>query len=58
MKLSKIGKEEKEMEMRGVEPRTFHMRSERSTTELQPRGKSEVYIFLNLIFEQLHKIYV
>ena len=36
MKLSKIGKEEKEMEMRGVEPRTFHMRSERSTTELHP----------------------
>ena len=27
----------KPLEMRGVEPRTFHMRSERSTTELHPR---------------------
>ena len=25
------------MELRGIEPRTFHMRSEHSTTELQPR---------------------
>ena len=24
------------MEMRGIEPRAFHMQSERSTTELQP----------------------
>ena len=26
----------KKLEMRGVEPRTFHMRSELSTTELHP----------------------
>ena len=26
----------KSMEMRGIEPRAFHMQSERSTTELQP----------------------
>ena len=25
------------LELRGIEPRTFHMRSEHSTTELQPR---------------------
>ena len=25
------------MEMRGIEPRAFHMQSERSTTELHPR---------------------
>ena len=31
LKLTKL------LEMRGVEPRTFHMRSERSTTELHPR---------------------
>ena len=24
------------MELRGIEPRAFHMQSERSTTELQP----------------------
>ena len=27
---------QKDMEMRGIEPRAFHMRSERSTTELHP----------------------
>ena len=27
----------KDMEMRGIEPRAFHMQSERSTTELHPR---------------------
>ena len=27
----------KSMEMRGIEPRAFHMQSERSTTELHPR---------------------
>ena len=27
----------KTMEMRGIEPRAFHMQSERSTTELHPR---------------------
>ena len=26
----------KNMEMRGIEPRAFHMQSERSTTELHP----------------------
>ena len=26
----------KSMEMRGIEPRAFHMQSERSTTELHP----------------------
>ena len=25
------------VEMRGIEPRAFHMQSERSTTELHPR---------------------
>ena len=30
-----IGKKEA-MEMRGIEPRAFHMQSERSTTELHP----------------------
>ena len=29
----------KDMEMRGIEPRAFHMRSERSTTELHPHYK-------------------
>ena len=33
----RIEKSKKPMEMRGVEPRTFHMRSERSTTELHPQ---------------------
>ena len=28
---------QKVMEMRGIEPRAFHMQSERSTTELQPQ---------------------
>ena len=28
---------EKIVEMRGIEPRAFHMQSERSTTELHPR---------------------
>ena len=27
----------KNVEMRGIEPRAFHMQSERSTTELHPR---------------------
>ena len=27
----------KDVEMRGIEPRAFHMQSERSTTELHPR---------------------
>ena len=27
------------MEMRGIEPRAFHMQSERSTTELHPRSR-------------------
>ena len=31
-----IGKKKKDMEMRGIEPRAFHMQSERSTTELHP----------------------
>ena len=26
------------LEMRGIEPRAFHMQSERSTTELHPRA--------------------
>ena len=35
--VTKAGKyNEKNMEMRGIEPRAFHMRSERSTTELHP----------------------
>ena len=29
------------MEMRGIEPRAFHMQSERSTTELHPLGPQE-----------------
>ena len=29
----------KNMEMRGIEPRAFHMQSERSTTELHPRWR-------------------
>ena len=28
-----------QLEMRGIEPRAFHMRSERSTTELHPQHK-------------------
>ena len=31
-----IKENKNQVEMRGVEPRTFHMRSERSTTELHP----------------------
>ena len=27
----------KDVEMRGIEPRAFHMQSERSTTELHPQ---------------------
>ena len=27
----------KDLEMRGIEPRAFHMQSERSTTELHPQ---------------------
>ena len=30
-------KNKKDVEMRGIEPRAFHMQSERSTTELHPR---------------------
>ena len=30
-------KSQKDVEMRGIEPRAFHMQSERSTTELHPR---------------------
>ena len=29
-------KSKKDVEMRGIEPRAFHMQSERSTTELHP----------------------
>ena len=29
------------LEMRGIEPRAFHMQSERSTTELHPRTRVE-----------------
>ena len=32
-----MDKEVISVEMLGVDPRTFHMRSERSTTELHPR---------------------
>ena len=30
------------LELRGIEPRTSHMRSEHSTSELQPHVSSEV----------------
>ena len=30
--------DQQKMEMRGIEPRAFHMQSERSTTELHPRS--------------------
>ena len=35
----KTGSHLKNMEMPGIEPGAFHMRSERSTTELHPRPK-------------------
>ena len=35
-------KEAKTVEMRGIEPRAFHMQSERSTTELHPLDLSEL----------------
>ena len=31
-----LREQQKKMEMRGIEPRAFHMQSERSTTELHP----------------------
>ena len=37
-KISKSNhRNKKSLEMRGIEPRAFHMQSERSTTELHPR---------------------
>ena len=33
------------MELRGIEPRTFHMRSEHSTSELQPHNQ---FIFVSI----------
>ena len=33
------------MELRGIEPRTFHMRSEHSTSELQPLNNSIFFQF-------------
>ena len=33
------------MEMRGIEPRAFHMQSERSTTELHPPCSITVFCF-------------
>ena len=33
-----LREQQKKMEMRGIEPRAFHMQSERSTTELHPRA--------------------
>ena len=32
------------MELRGIEPRTSHMRSEHSTSELQPRVICDDYV--------------
>ena len=36
----------KNVEMRGIEPRAFHMQSERSTTELHPRRYSAPFFKL------------
>ena len=38
---SKLGS--KSVEMRGIEPRAFHMQSERSTTELHPQRFKVVF---------------
>ena len=35
--------------MRGVEPRTSHMRSERSTTELHPQQWIELQVFIQVL---------
>ena len=35
------------MEMRGIEPRAFHMQSERSTTELHPLNMDDTQIFID-----------
>ena len=44
------------MEMRGVEPRTFHMRSERSTTELHPRYINMAKIISLMPQDSLHTV--
>ena len=36
------------LELRGIEPRAFRMQSEHSTTELQPRYKSTIFILVNI----------
>ena len=44
------------MEMRGVEPRTFHMRSERSTTELHPRHVNAAEINALMPQDSFHSV--
>ena len=42
--------------MRGIEPRAFHMQSERSTTELHPRQQSNyfrLYYFNGSLWESV-----
>jgi hypothetical protein len=39
------------VEMRGIEPRAFHMQSERSTTELHPRVY-DTFINCRTVFKQ------
>ena len=36
----------KQLEMRGIEPRAFHMQSERSTTELHPLYTAGLILYL------------
>lgn len=45
------------MELRGIEPRTFHMRSEHSTSELQPHNSSNRASKLNFIIFKI-KVYI